>query len=219
MASPYPRLPRRPVPNTTRQVPWSIELNGRISHPLNTGYQQPLPGPSISAETAPHPAPEYHTHGDPTRQGGHSSLRYRLAPIGQWDSKSELLKAEGVVLVIWLLGVGVACSHHVMYWALDGQPVHTDAVQRIIVGAGIMLAMFVKFCFSVVMTHAFTQKIWSYFRQRRWKIRSIDALFQAEVSLRWAMTWEVLRHAPLAAVIALCIWSVPLPHRPYLSYP
>ncbi|KAK0634167.1 hypothetical protein B0T14DRAFT_492180 [Immersiella caudata] len=190
MASPVHQTP----PPTTHAVPPSqtaLPVSGGIAlnHLTPLGNAIPRQNPAGSHQTSNSPSAQPPTHQGPTPQ---------------------LAKTEAPIFSIWVLGAGVACSHHFLYSALNGRNVGTEASQRVVVGAGIVLAMLTGFCFSTVASHALTQKTWSSLRERKWKVSSINALFQAETSLRWAVTWEILRHAPLVATLALFVWLLKL---------
>ncbi|KAK0743545.1 hypothetical protein B0T18DRAFT_468913 [Schizothecium vesticola] len=183
-----PHAPQR-TPQTVPLAQASLSGGIALSHLTPSGNAVPGQNHTNSSPSSSPPSAQPPTHSERTPQ---------------------IAKTEAQVFSIWMLGVGVACSHHFLYWALDGRAVGTEASQRVVVGAGIVLAMITGFCFSIVASHALTQQLWNSLRQRRWKISSINALFQAETSLRWAFTGEILRHAQLVAAITLFLWLLKL---------
>jgi len=108
---------------------------------------------------------------------------------------------------IWVAGALGAVAHHLVNAHYHNTRIdEDDSIQGVLSAFGIALSMFVKFCFTWVLYHAFLQSVWKVVRQHKFRVRTLDDLFGAADSPQWAWNWELLKEARMSAVLAGIIW-------------
>jgi hypothetical protein len=146
-------------------------------------------------------------------------------PSNQWllpDTKTH--PADEVAYVKWgvpwgvpammvgftLAGVAIAVGHHSYYMSLHGTTVGSSARQNWALRFGTVFTFLSVALLRTACNVAYKQYIWTLFKRKAYSITDIDRLFQLTNDLTAMRSWELIRHADLAFILAVVCWYTTL---------
>ena len=110
------------------------------------------------------------------------------------------------MVLCFLLGILLAVSHHLFYQHLDGTVVKTKDDQEWALRLGNGLALATKAVLIAAVGIAFTQHIWTTFRQKAITVKGIDAIFAAPNDVFAFLNREMWLKGFVGTVIAGLLW-------------
>lgn len=142
---------------------------------------------------------------------------YNFTPLKQSPpSRNDLITNPKIYWVtpstgigLFLLGLGAAIGHHFFLHSLNDTKVNDQVwINRL----SLALAFVVKASLAAAVAIAYAQKLWySLYRVPNGvSVNGIDALFTVLESPLQFGVWDMWRSAPIAAIMALVIWLLPL---------
>lgn len=109
-----------------------------------------------------------------------------------------------------IFGIAVAVVHHLYYTTLDKTSAGTIPRQQWVSRIGTGLAFLFKTTLVSAVKQSRTQSLWMTLRDDTMTLGGIDALFAVTNNPRHFLSWEMLRSAQLASVMAFVAWTIPL---------
>ncbi|KAK0653573.1 hypothetical protein QBC41DRAFT_238684 [Cercophora samala] len=170
----------------------------------NGGYQvldevqEPAKQGFLKSVISPSPATQHHDGSPPARGGS--------GPSGP-SFFSRIRRSKWAMYICLIFGVACAAGHHVFYSTLNGKPA-TD--QLVMQRYGTLLAFGAKAGLGAAVIEASHQRVWVTARKRMMTVGALDSLFSMTESLASFGTWEVLKAAKIAALLALFVWIAPV---------
>jgi hypothetical protein len=130
---------------------------------------------------------------------------YRSKPglLYRWSSSWQ---APTTMISLLLLGCGLAIGHHFFYQSLDTTRTPDGYLQQRNSAYGTAFAFSAKACLIAAVGSAYTQHMWSDFRQKSLRIATIDSTFTATSSIFSLLDPKFLWSCKLGAVIAALAW-------------
>ncbi|KAF1971258.1 hypothetical protein BU23DRAFT_471246 [Bimuria novae-zelandiae CBS 107.79] len=114
------------------------------------------------------------------------------------------------MILSFVIGIALAIGQHLLYSSLHHK-VEEDEGQKVKwVLYGRALAYFSKVAFGMTCIMVYRQRIWTTFRKQALTVLSIDQLFLATEDPSLFLNWEAINLAPLATIMALVIWLIPV---------
>jgi hypothetical protein len=107
------------------------------------------------------------------------------------------------MVCLLILGVFGAVSHHLFYSSLDGK-VATNQLLKVRFGTA--FAFFTKSMLVGTSVIAYRQRIWHTLREKAMTLNAIDSLFGVIEDPTMFGSWEMIRNAKLATLMALAAW-------------
>ncbi|QSZ37382.1 hypothetical protein DSL72_009480 [Monilinia vaccinii-corymbosi] len=107
-------------------------------------------------------------------------------------------------------GLAFAATHHGYYSSLNGEQATSDFQKQFAVTLGNLLAFAVVSSFLAAICAAYPQYLWMYVRKKAFTLRTMDKMFALTSDPTGFMSMEILRHAPILALIALFHWTMSL---------
>jgi hypothetical protein len=109
------------------------------------------------------------------------------------------------MVCLLLLGVLGAVSHHLFYLSLHGKPATNQLLK---VRFGTAFAFFTRSMLVGSSVIAYRQRIWHTFRGKAMTLNGIDSLFSVIEDPTMFGSWEMIKNAKLATLMALACWYV-----------
>ncbi|KAF2125937.1 hypothetical protein P153DRAFT_369928 [Dothidotthia symphoricarpi CBS 119687] len=110
----------------------------------------------------------------------------------------------------FVTGVMLAIAQHLLYKRLHHMEIADEEKKVLYVLYGRALAYLCKVAFGTCVVLVYRQRSWRTFRSRALTVLSIDHLFDAVENPSLFGNWEVLSNAPIAVMIALVFWLIPV---------
>lgn len=120
-----------------------------------------------------------------------------------------LLQPSNLMFGLLLWGVLLAVGHHVVYQFLDGKLVASYS-QAWIIRIATGVALLIKASWSIAVGVALQQTLWYTFRRYFVKIGSVDKLLTMEYNLLGFLSFDALKTAPTAVMLAVVMWLLPV---------
>ncbi|KAJ4304637.1 hypothetical protein N0V90_000163 [Kalmusia sp. IMI 367209] len=108
------------------------------------------------------------------------------------------------------VGICLAIGQHLLYASLHHRVEDDEGKKVKWVLYGRALAYFSKVAFGMCCILVYRQRIWTTFRKQALTVLSIDQLFLATEDPSIFFNWEAISLAPLATIMALIIWLIPV---------
>ncbi|KAK0726608.1 hypothetical protein B0T21DRAFT_385803 [Apiosordaria backusii] len=160
--------------------------------------QEPTKQGFLQSVISPAPATQHHIDSPPGRDGPR--------PSGP-SFFGRIRRSKWAMYICFIFGVACAVSHHVFYSTLNGKPA-TD--QLVMQRYGTLLAFGAKAGLGAAVIEAAHQRVWVTARKRLLSVGALDSLFSMTESLASFGSWEVLKAAKIAALLALFVWIAPV---------
>ncbi|KAF2492195.1 hypothetical protein BU16DRAFT_514951 [Lophium mytilinum] len=128
----------------------------------------------------------------------------RAGEIAEWRVHWQ---TPATMLVLFVAGVMGAVGHHLFYMHLNGRPAEN---QLKMVRYGTALAFFTKAMLVGTVVLSYRQRIWHTFRKKAMTISAIDSLFSATEDPTKFRSFEMVRNAKLATLMAIASWLIPI---------
>lgn len=110
----------------------------------------------------------------------------------------------------FIIGIALTIGQHLLYSSLHHRIEDSEEKKVKWVLYGRALAYFSKVAFCMTCILVYRQRLWTTFRKKALTVLSIDQLFLATEDPSLFANWEAISLAPLATVIALMIWLIPV---------
>lgn len=115
-----------------------------------------------------------------------------------------------MIVLLFILGVGSAASHHFYYRTLHNTSAGDATRQQWVIQIGTALAFLSNAALVSVVAISRTQWVWVTLRKRFITVAGIDALFGVTADPMYFRNVDMIRGAKLATFMAVIIWSYPL---------
>ncbi|KAK4175932.1 hypothetical protein QBC36DRAFT_188739 [Triangularia setosa] len=161
-----------------------------VQEPAKQGFLQSVINPS--------PVTQHHVGSPPGRDGSR--------PSGP-SFFNRIRRSKWAMYICFIFGIACAVGHHVFYSTLNGKPA-TD--QLVMQRYGTLLAFGAKAGLGAAVIEAAHQRAWVTVRKRMMTVGALDSLFSMTESLASFGSWEVLKAAKIAALLALFVWIAPI---------
>ncbi|KAH0563524.1 hypothetical protein GP486_001904 [Trichoglossum hirsutum] len=206
-------------PGFYSQPPVSPSSQGQFSpeisyHPVSSsaGFAMPLVSSSSSGvpprKSVGSAASISSVSSSRTRQRNDPStehlVRMRSRTVATWKIHWYMPTAMGGLLILGVLG---AVSHHLFYRSLHGKPATNQLLK---VRFGTAFAFFTKSMLVGSSVVAYRQRIWHTLREKAMTLNGIDSLFAVIEDPTMFGSWEMIRNAKLATLMALAVWVIPI---------
>lgn len=119
----------------------------------------------------------------------------------------ETSRTAVLMVAFYLLGAGLAVTHHFVYRHFDGKAVADT--QRWINLFATAIAFAIKTCLTVSIGLAFQETLWAAVRRNFIKVESLDRLFSAQSNPLSFFSWDAVTHAFLPFTLAAVAWILP----------
>jgi hypothetical protein len=133
-------------------------------------------------------------------------VRIRSRTVATWKIHWYMPTAMAGLLILGVLG---AVSHHLFYSSLHGKPATNQLLK---VRFGTAFAFFTKSMLVGSSVVAYRQRIWHTLRGKAMTLNAIDSLFAVIEDPTMFGSWEMIRNAKLATLMALAVWCVTESH-------
>jgi hypothetical protein len=138
--------------------------------------------------------------------------RQRTVKPDKMDPKTPLRRvvwrSSMLMVAFYLLAVGLAIAHHLVYQHLDGKAVKGS--QRWISRFATALAFAFKTALTISISLAFQEALWAAVRRRFFRIESLDKLFTVQSNPLSFFCWEGIVHGSAPLILAGIAWIVPI---------
>lgn len=112
-----------------------------------------------------------------------------------------------LLIVLWTLaGYGWAVGHHLYYRSLDGTRAGSSSQQHWAVNFGTALAFLVVASLRAACDIVYQQYIWTVFKRKTLSLDALDKLFSVTADPTALVSWEFIRHAKIAFLVAIMCW-------------
>ena len=105
-----------------------------------------------------------------------------------------------------LIGIICAIGHHFYYQSLDGTKAGSSTRQSWAVRFGTIFAFLVVASLRASCSVAYKQYIWTLFKRKAFSLDTIDRLFSVPTDPTGFVSWEFIRDAKVAALLAMLCW-------------
>lgn len=122
----------------------------------------------------------------------------------QWGVKWH--RKPLIMVSFALFGVALAIGHHFYYSELSGSRARSERRQQWAHAFGNALAILVVTALAAGNRAAYKQYMWTLVRRKPFSLRSIDGLFSLTSDPLSFFNLELLKHAPIAALLAVLCW-------------
>lgn len=111
------------------------------------------------------------------------------------------------LIVLWaLVGFGWAIGHHFYYQSLDGTKAGSSSRQSWAVRFGTAFAFLVVASLRAACDIAYKQYIWTLFKRKAFSLDTLDKLFSVTSDPTAFVSWEFIRYAKIAFLVAIVCW-------------
>lgn len=184
------RIPRKPVTGSlaTKSDPSSTTIASVSVTTDEASSEETKP-----VDSDPH---EHLIQGKGTRSADHE----RYVKWGfSWKTPS--------LIVLWaLVGFSWAIGHHFYYQSLDGTKAGSSPRQSWAVRFGTAFAFLVVASLRAACETAYKQYIWTLFKRKAFSLDTLDKLFSVPSDPAAFLSWEFIRHAKIAFLVAIVCW-------------
>ena len=112
-----------------------------------------------------------------------------------------------LLIVLWTFaGCGWAVGHHLYYRSLDGTRAGSSSRQHWAVNLGTALAFLVVASLRAACDIVYHQYIWTVFKRKTLSLDALDKLFSVTADPTAFLSWEFIRHAKIAFLVAIVCW-------------
>lgn len=113
-----------------------------------------------------------------------------------------------VMVIYGIAGFGVAIGHHFYYRSLHGTQAGSTARQQISTAIGTGLSFLVVTLLRAGGCAAYAQYVWQLVRRKAYKLSTLDKMFALTTEPYGFFSWEMLKHAKFAMLVAIFCWLV-----------
>ena len=111
------------------------------------------------------------------------------------------------LMILWaLVGLSLALGHHFYYGSLNGTKAGSSTRQSRSVLFGTTSALLVIASLTASCELTYGQYIWTLFKRKGFSLNILDKLFSATSDPTSFFSWEFVRHARVAFLIATLCW-------------
>jgi len=134
-------------------------------------------------------------------------IAHRATQASEW---AIYWRTPIMMVASFVVGIALALGQHFLYSFLHHRTENNEAKKVRWVLYGRAFAYLSKIAFGGCCILVYRQRIWRTFRAKALSVLSIDQLFLATEDPSLFLNWETLSNAPLAVLMALVIWLIPL---------
>ncbi|TAQ89052.1 hypothetical protein B7494_g2621 [Chlorociboria aeruginascens] len=206
---PSPRISRKPVAQKSSTIGASEQSNSPLTNLESSGL-------SSTAKASSHATVDEIQPYESLPPAINPQERLMHDHVGQVHEQEKYVKwgtawQTPFFMVMWaIVGFGFALGHHFYYQSLDGTKVGSSSRQNWAIRFGTAFTFLVVACLRAACDSAYKQYIWTLFKRKAFSLDALDRLFSVTSDPTAFLSWEFLRYAKIAFLIAAVCWCMAL---------